>query len=298
MSSRLARKFRYHLNTGIFLSPWLFVFTVFSIYPIAYSLYLSFTRYKATSVRPPKWIGLRNYEKLLNDDRFLDACWNSFVFVVGTVPVTMILAVLLAVVLNRNLKFRTFYRVSYFMPVVTSLFVIATLFMELYAPTGIINELLSLVGLKKIHWLKDPDWALPAVMFMNIWASFGFYTLMLLSGLQSIPVEYYEASSLEGASRLRQFFTITLPLLKPTILVAVLINSILAFQVFGEIFIMTKGGPLRSTETAVYYLYNVAFHKQKMGYASAAAYWIFLFLALFSILQFMVLRSKKVMGRG
>ena len=230
----------------------------------------------------PTGIGLSNYVELLNDQHFTNSVWVSLKFVLGTVPPIIVFAIILAVVLNRIKKFRTFYRVSFFMPVVTSVLVIATLFMELYAPTGIINELLSWVGLKGKHWLKDPSWALPSIMWMNIWASFGFYTLMLLAGLQNIPDEYYEASSLEGATPVRQFFTITLPLLRPTILVATLMDTILAFQVFGEIFIMTKGGPLRTTESSVYFLYNAAFHKQEMGYGSAAAYYIFLVLLLFT----------------
>ncbi|MGK0289839.1 MAG: ABC-type sugar transport system permease subunit [bacterium] len=283
---------KYNVATFLFLAPWLFVFFTFSLYPIGYSFYLSFTQYIASEASPPIWIGIDNYVQLVSDENFLNSIKNSFVFVFGSVPITMVIAVILAVTLNRNMKFRTFYRVSYFMPVVTSLFVIATLFLEMYSPTGVFNGLLGAIGIEGKHWLKDPEWALTSIIIMNVWASFGFYTLMLLAGLQSIPIEYYEASSIEGAGKIRQFFTITLPLLKPTLLVATMINTILAFQIFGEIFIMTKGGPLKTTETAVYYLYDVAFHKQRMGYGSAAAYIVFLILAGFSFLQFRVLRTK------
>ena len=184
------------------------VFFLFSLFPITYSFYLSFTRFIASDTVAPAWLGLQNYTNLLSDHYFLNAIRNSLIFVVGTVPVTMVIAVMVAVLLNREIRFRSFYRVSYFMPVVTSLFVIATLFMELYAPTGIINWILESIGITGKHWLRDPDWALPSIMIMNIWASFGFYSLMLLAGLQSIPTEYYEASSLEGASKFRQFFKI------------------------------------------------------------------------------------------
>jgi len=289
---KIRRKLKYHGNTFLFLLPWLAVFVVFSVYPILYSLYLSFTKFKATSIYKPQWIGLSNYSRLLEDQHFLDSIYNSFVFVVGTTPIIIVIAVVMAVILNQNIRFRTFYRVAYFMPVVSSIMVIATLFIELYSPTGIINDLLTFIGFEGKHWLRDPNWALPSIMVMNIWASFGFYTLMLLAGLQNIPEAYYEASSLEGASSLRQFFTITLPLLKPTLIVAVLMNTILAFQVFGEIFMMTKGGPLRTTETSVYYLYQVAFHKQKMGYGSAAAYYIFLILIIFTGTQFILGKRK------
>ena len=287
-----AREARYNWNTFLFLSPWLTVFCVFSLYPIAHSVYMSFTRFKATSDLPPIWTGWKNYGELLSDQHFIDSIYNSFIFVFGTVPLTMVLAIILAVVLNRNIRFRTFYRVSYFMPVVTSIMVIATLFIGLLSPTGFINDVLSVFGVAGKHWLRDVNLALPSIMVMNIWASFGFYTLMLLAGLQNIPEEYYESSSLEGASSFRQFFTITLPLLKPTLLVATLMNTILAFQVFGEILVMTKGGPLRTTETSVYYLYNVAFHKQKMGYGSASAYYIFLILLIFTVSQYILVHKK------
>lgn len=241
----------------------------------------------------PVWVGLQNYIQLLNDHHFLNSIFNSVLFVVGTVPAILLISTVLAVVLNQKLKFRTFYRTSYFMPVITSIFVIATLFIELYAPTGVFNQILDIFGSSPKHWLKDIRWALPSIMIMNIWASFGFYTLMILAGLQNIPEEYYEASCLEGAGKIRQFFTITLPLLKPTILVAAIMDTILAFQVFGEVFIMTKGGPLRTTETAVYYIYNSGFHKQQMGYSSAAAYYVFFILMLFSGLQMYFFRKKK-----
>ncbi|MDT8445391.1 MAG: extracellular solute-binding protein [bacterium] len=291
--AKLARRLRYRRDTLVFLAPWLLVFVAFSLYPIVHSIYLSFTDYRATDSGAPAWVGMENYSRLVVDPHFLAAMGNSFFFVLGTVPVILVLAVVLAVILNQKLRFKTFYRVSYFMPVVTSVMVIAALFVELYAPQGLLNDLARLWGSPGRHWLKDPNWALPSIMLMNIWASFGFYCLMLLAGLQSIPEEYYEASSLEGAGALRQFFTITLPLLKPTLLVAAVMDSILAFQVFGEVLLMTKGGPLRSSETAVYYLYDLAFHKREMGYGSAAAYLIFLVLLAFTAIQLGLLGNRK-----
>lgn len=288
-----ARKNIYHLQTFSFLAPWLAVFCLFQIYPIAYSLYLSFTKYRASGVRAPRWIGLQNYTKLLDDSYFLNALKNSFFFVIGTVPFTMLIALLLAVLLHRKLRFQRFYQGAYFMPVVTSIFVTATIFIELYAPSGVFHQLVEFFGGTPIHWLRHPQWALPAIMLMSIWASFGFYCLIFLAGLQNIPKEYYEASLIEGASVIRQFFTITIPLLKPMIVICFIINIILAFQVFGEIYIMTKGGPFRSSETAVYYLYNTAFQKQKMGYAAAAGYYIFFILVMLSFLQLKLSKKGK-----
>ena len=244
MKQKTKQGLSYHWHTFSFLAPWLSVFCLFHLYPIIYSFYLSFTKYRASGVSPPKWIGLKNYSRLIEDDYFLNALKNSFYFVIGTVPLTMIIALILAVILNRKLRARRFYQAAYFMPVVTTIFVTATIFIELYAPQGVFNQILEFFGNSEpIHWLRNPDWALPAIMLMSIWASFGFYCLIFLAGLQNIPKEYYEASEVEGASAVKQFFSITIPLLKPIIAIAFIINIILAFQVFGEIYIMTKGGP-------------------------------------------------------
>ena len=280
------KKLSYHWHTFTFLIPWFSIFCIFQLYPIGYSFYLSFTKYKASGLQAPRWVGLQNYARLLEDSYFLSALGNSFYFIAGTVPLTMLIALILAATLNNKLKFRSCYQTAYFLPVVTTIFVTATIFIELYAPQGIFNQILEFFGKERIQWLRHPKWALPSIMLMSIWASFGFYCLIFLAGLQNIPKEYYELSKIEGASNIRQFFTITIPMLKPMIVVSFIINIVLAFQVFGEIYIMTKGGPFRSTETAVYYLYNTAFHKQKMGYASAAGYYIFLILIVLSILQF------------
>ena len=205
----------------------------------------------------------------------------------------MAIALFLAVILHRKLSFHRFYQATYFMPVITTIFVTATIFIELYSPSGILNQIVEFFGGERIHWLRSPDWALISIMIMSVWASFGFYCLVFLAGLQNIPKEYYEISQLEGASFFRQFYSITIPLLKPIIAISFIINIILAFQVFGEIYIMTKGGPFRSSETAVYYLYKTAFHKQKMGYAAAAGYYIFVILAIFSFLQFKLSKKGK-----
>ena len=287
------RKWIYHFQTFTFLAPWLGVFCLFQIYPIAYSFYLSFHNYRASGVRAPRWVGIQNYTKLLEDSYFLNALKNSFFFVIGTVPFTMLIAILLAVLLHKKLRFRRFYQGAYFMPVVTSIFVTATIFIELYAPNGIFYQIVEFFQGTPIQWLRHPNWALPAIMLMSIWASFGFYCLIFLAGLQNIPKEYYEIAQIEGSSVYRQFFTITIPLLKPIIIICFIINIVLSFQVFGEIYIMTKGGPFRSSETAVYYLYTTAFHKQKMGYAAAAGYYIFFILAMLSFLQLKLSKKGK-----
>lgn len=282
------------LSTSIFLSPWVLSFLAFSAYPLLYSLFLSFTWYNPLTGLPPQWIGLANYERLLGDQRFLQALTNTFYFVVGTIPFTTTIAVLLAVILNRAIRFRAFFRAAYFLPSVTSIIVISTLFVYIYAPFGPLNGLLSLLGVERTNWLLSTTWAMPAIMLMSIWASFGYYTLLFLAGLQNIPDELYEAASIDGATTRQQFFRVTLPLLRPMFVFVLVINTIRSFQIFSEIFVMTQGRPLGKTTTAVYYLYTMGFQRFDMGYASALAYVLFFIILIFSLVQYRLVQGERL----
>jgi len=274
----------------LFLAPWIISFALFTLYPIVYSFYLSFTKYNPINGQTPRFIGFHNYLTIFSDGTFWLALKNTLFFVTGTIPVTTAIAVVLAVFLNEKIKFRAFFRATYFMPAVTSIVVIATIFIYIYSPFGVLNSLLNLFGIQGRNWLLDLHFALPAIMAMDIWESFGYYTLLFLAGLQSIPEELYEAANIDGATSVQQFFRITIPLLRPTFIFVLVINTIRSFQVFSEIFVMTQGGPIGSTTTLVYYLYNMGFQKFHMGYASALAYVLFTIILLFSLLQMKVLR--------
>ncbi len=274
----------------MFLAPWLISFATFTLYPIAYSFYLSFTKYSPIRGGTPQFVGLANYARIFKDPRFWQALKNTVVFVVGTIPVTTTIAVVLAVFLNERIKLRTFFRATYFLPVVTSIVVIATIWTYIYSPLGVLNAFLHLLGLKGRNWLLDVNFALPAIMAMDIWASFGYYTILFLAGLQSIPEELYEAASIDGANAVRRFFKITLPLLRPTLVFALVINTIRSFQIFTEVYVMTQGGPIGATTTLVYYLYNMGFQKFRMGYASALAYVLVLIILAFALVQMRLLR--------
>lgn len=282
------------LSNSVFLSPWVISFLAFSAYPLLYSLYLSFSKYNPLTGQPPEWIGLANYARMLGDQRFLQALGNTLYFVVGTIPFTTVIAVVLAVILNQNLRLRSFFRAAYFLPAVTSIIVISTLFVYVYAPFGPLNGFLSLLGVERTNWLLSTKWAMPAIMAMSVWASFGYYTLLFLAGLQNIPEELYEAAAVDGASPRRQFFSITLPMLRPIFVFVLVINTIRSFQIFSEIFVMTQGRPLGKTTTAVYYLYNMGFQRFDMGYASALAYVLFFIIVAVSWLLNRVLRTDAV----
>lgn len=280
--------------TWLLLAPWLISFVVFWAYPLLYAFYLSFTKYKTLS-NEAVWIGLGNYARLWDDPVFWQALTNTSIFVIGTIPFTMALALLFAALLVRIEAFRDFYRSALFLPSVTSLVVIALIFTNLYSFGGYINVLLGAVGLPfpDKGWLQEPNLALPAIMVMDIWISIGYYAILFLAAMQNVSKDYYEVADLEGTTRWKQFWQITMPLIKPTLLFAVVLNTIKSFQVFTEIYIMTRGGPLNRTTTMVYGVYENAFEKgDMMGYACAIAYVLFFIIALFSAAETRFIRGK------
>jgi len=283
------------INILIMLSPWIITFLLFWFYPLINAGYLSLTNYN-TLLNSTEFIGLENYNKILNDEVFWIALKNTTIFTIGTVPITTTFAIILAVMLNSKLtKFQSLFRAAYFMPTITSLVVISLIFTNLYSKDGYINLLLKMSGLPypEKGWLLDTSTSLISIMIMDVWISTGYYMVLVLAGLQTIPKDYYESAKLMGASSLKQFFSITLPLLKPTLIFILVINTIKSFQVFIEIFIMTKGGPLNSTMTIVYYIFLNAFEKSDMmGYASALAFILFFILLILSYIQIKILQEK------
>ncbi len=286
------------LNTGLLLLPWALVFAVFWLYPLLFTFGLSFAKYSTLSGEIA-WVGIDNYLRLWRDPLFWQALANTSVFTFGTIPFTTAFALLLAVLLNRNLRGSQFFRSAYFLPSVTSLVVISLIFTNLYAGNGYINTLLDVLGLPypERGWLAEPGLALYSVMAMEVWIASGYYMVLFLAALQAIPTDLYEAAELTGASAWQQFRRITLPMLRPTLLFVIVINTIKSFQVFVEIYVMTRGGPLSSTTTLTYLVYTNAFEKSDMmGYASALAYVVFLIILVFSIVQMKLLRIDKTVG--
>ena len=278
----------------LLLSPWLVTLALFWAYPLVYALYLSFTKYK-TLTTETIWIGFRNYEKLFTDPAFRQSLLNTIVFVIGTIPFTMGFALFFAVLLSNMKRFQNFFRSALFLPSVTSLVVIALIFSNLYSSGGYINMLLKMAGVAfpDKGWLLEPNYALPAVMAMDIWVSIGYYAVLFLAAIGNVPKDYYEVASIEGASNWKQFWQITLPLIKPTILFAIVLNTIKSFQVFTEIYVLTRGGPLGKTSTLVYSVYENAFEKADgMGYACAIAYILFFIIAIFSAVEFRMLKER------
>jgi len=257
-------------------SPWLAGFALFGFFPFAFSLIASFTNYSPLRPAAARFVGLDNYAGALHDPQFWSALGNTAFFVVGTIPFTTALALLLALAVQPAFRGRTVFRLGFFVPSVVSVVVLSLVFKGLYARNGTLNALLGALHLPTPAWLQDPNTALPAIMAMDVWSASGYYMLIFLAGLEAIPRELYEAARIEGAGRWDCLRTITLPLLRPTLAFVLVVNTIRSLQIFAEVFVMTGGGPLGRTTTIVYYLYEHAFHKFDLGYASAVAYLLFL----------------------
>lgn len=275
--------------------PWIITLVVFWLYPLVYALVLSFSEYR-TLTNEMTFVGVDNYKAVFESDSFWRALKNTFVFTVGTVPVTTAFAILLAVMVQgRGRRLSAVLRSAYFLPSVTSLVVIALIFTNLYARDGYVNALCAMMDIAHPEngWLLTEGTALPAIMAMDVWISTGYYMVLFMAGMESIPKDLYESAELNGATKWQQFWKITLPMLRPTLLFVVVINSIKSFQIFVEVYVMTKGGPLGATSTLVYEVYHQAFEQSDMmGYASALAYVIFVILLVMSFLQMRLLKER------
>jgi multiple sugar transport system permease protein len=265
------------------IAPAVLAAVVFLFIPMVVSFYWSFTDYNG--VKPPTWIGLENYETLLANPRFQRSFWNTVAFVIMGMAVGPALGLASALLLNRALFLRGVFRVSFFLPVMTSLVVVATIWKMLYNEHGLINTVLAAFSLPGHNWLSDPGTALPAIAVASIWQGFGFETVVFLAALGGIPRDYYDAAKVDGAGRWAQFRYVTLPGLRPTILFIYIIGIIGSFQVFDQVFVMTQGGPVNATRTLVFHLYD-KFNSLNLGEASAVAYFLFVILASLSWIQF------------
>lgn len=275
------------------LAPSALVLLVFVVFPIIYSLYMSLHNWSL--VRGKRgFIGLENYERALSDPQFWSALLNTAYFAVGAVVGSTVLALAVAVLLNRGIRGLGFFRTAFFMPEVSSTIVVALVWLWIFDPHyGLANYLLDKFGLPTTNWLSDPKWAMPALILMAIWKNVGYNMVIYLAALQGIPRETYEAAELDGAGSWHQFRYVTVPLLMPVTAFVMVMGTIKSFQVFGQVYVMTQGGPLGSTMVIVYYLYQQAFESFRVGYASAVAWLLALLIFALSWIQFRVLGSKE-----
>lgn len=281
------RGWRKAMTVLLFLLPNLAGFLLFSLLPVLASFGLSFFQWDLLT--PPAFVGLKNFRQLFADADFWAALRHTFTFIFGYVPLVTAVGLGVALVLNQKLRLVAFYRTAFFLPVVSSWVAVALIWKWLFNPLyGVVNYLLSLVGVQGPAWLFDEHWAMPAIVLASVWKDLGFVAVLYLAGLQGIPEDYYEAASLDGAAAWTRFWRITLPLLTPTTFFVLIISLINSFQVFDQIFVMTGGGPGGATTVLVEQIYNQAFKYGKMGYASAMSWALFalVFTATFFQMRF------------
>ncbi|BAY87044.1 sugar ABC transporter permease [Calothrix parasitica NIES-267] len=270
-----------------FLAPALILLGVFVIGPIGYLFYLSFTNGSFTK-DGITWVGLKNYLRLILNPDFSQVLWNTVYFTIATVIPSIVIPLLLAVLLNQNIILRGFLRTSYFLPSIISLVAAGLGFRWLFQNEGPVNALLNNLGIDSISWLSSTTWAMPVIILLSIWKQLGFNMVVFLAGLQAIPISRYEAAELDGADNWKQFWFVTLPGLRPTLIFSTITTVIFTLRSFEQVYVISGGGPLNSTNLLVYYIYQEAFGQFDFGYAAAAAT---VLLAITMVLVYLQLRT-------
>lgn len=288
--SKMAR--RDALSAIPFLLPYLVIFVIFRLYPIIWGFILSLFDRDVLGIRNT-FIGFRNYTELIGDDIFWTSLWNTFRYVVMSTPTIIPIALILALLLVRSTRLAGVYRVIFFLPRVLSVSVVSVVWVWiLQSRYGIMNQFLRSIGIPGLSWLSNPTWAMPSIVLVDIWWVVGFQMIIFIAGLSQVDPQLYEAAWVDGASSWRSFWSITLPGIRPSLLFILVTHVIGAFQIFGKVYIMTGGGPRGSTRVLVQYIYESAFEFHRMGYASALSYVLMLFILIFTVIQFTVLRER------
>jgi len=277
-----------------FLMPYFSLFAVFVVAPIVYGFFISLHKWYILSPHPT-FVGFANYRAALKDDLFRIALLRTGYFVLMVVPIGNALSLLLAVSLNQGYRGTTIYKVCYYLPVLTSVSVVAIVWRWLLSSEfGIVNYYLRLLGLRSINWLSDTKTAMPSIALLSIWWGAGGNMLVYLAGLKNIPRELLEAAEIDGASPGQRFRSVTIPLLRPTILFCLVMSVIASSQVFGQTYILTGGGPYYSTLTVILYMYQQGFGLYQLGYGAAVGYLLFAVVLVFTLLQFKLLPFRRL----
>ena len=278
-----------------FILPNFLGFAIFTLVPVAWSFVLSFMEWSAFA--PPSFVGVDNFVRMFGDDSVRIALWNTVYYTVGTVPLTLLAALGLALLLNNAVRGMGFFRTAIFFPFITSLVAVAFVWAMLFHPDhGPINGFLSMLGFDPPRWLASTTWAMPAIIIISVWRFTGYYMVIYLAGLQSIPYSLYEAAKIDGANAWRRFINITLPMLRPTTFFVIVMLSINSFRMFDLVQVTTEGGPGRATTVLVHQLFMAGFVRFEFGYASAIALLLFFIIISITIVQFLLGRRYTIDG--
>lgn len=283
------------LTPYLFLLPALLLLSLTVFWPALQAFYLSFTDY-ASLQQSPRWIGLTNFRRLWADPIFWQTLRNTLLYLAVVVPILVAAPLGLAILANQKLRGMRWFRAAYYTPVIISMVVAGIAWRWLYAENGLLNQLLKYLRLapEGIPWLTSPHWAIFSVMAVTVWKGLGYYMVIYLAGLQSIPAELYEAAALDGSDGLRQHWDITVPLMRPYLILVAIISAIAATKVFEEVYIMTQGGPRNSSKTVVYYLYEQAFQNLEISYACTIGLVLFLGILGLSIINLQISQGREI----
>ena len=286
--------FKYYGKTApyLFLLPAALVLVVFFFIPFFQTILLSFQDY-STNIYHATFTGLQNYIDILHNPIFYKVMWNTVLYLVVAVPILAIVPLFLAILINQKIRGITLYKILIYLPVIVSIVVAAIAFKWLYAEQGILNYILNVLHINSIGWLTDPKYAIYSVIIVTIWKGIGYYMMIYLASLMSVPQDLYEAADIDGANFIQKHLTVTIPHIMPTIALVSTISTISAMKVFAEIYVMTKGGPLDSSKTIVYYIYERAFENLDLGYASALAVVLLVVVMIFSLINILCFEKNK-----
>ncbi|MEC4987007.1 MAG: sugar ABC transporter permease [Oscillatoria sp. PMC 1068.18] len=281
------------LTPYLFLLPAIIILSLTVFFPALQAFYLSFTRYEYDLTLTPEWIGLANFQRLFQDKVFWQTLKNTLLYLIGVVPILVILPLGLAILVNQKLRGMNWFRTAFYTPVIISMVVAGIAWRAIYASNGLLNQFWQQLGFANgIPWLTNPNLALWSVMVVTIWKGLGYYMVIYLAGLQTIPEELYEAAAIDGSDGIIKHWDLTLPLMRPYLILVAVISAISATKVFEEVYIMTQGGPRNSTTTVVYYVYEQAFQNLEISYACTIGLVLFLVILGLSILNLYLSREQ------
>ena len=285
--------FKYYKSYApyLFLIPAFVILGVFFFIPFFQTFFLSFNDY--SNIYSAEYVGLQNYIALFKSPIFYKVMFNTFLYLILTVPILVTVSLFLAILINQKIRGVTLYKILIYFPVIVSIVVAAIAFKWLYAQHGILNYGLSLIGISPIGWITDPKYSLISVALVTIWKGLGYYMMIYLAALMSVPQDLYEACDIDGANFFQKHLTVTIPQIMPTVALVSTISAISALKVFAEIYVMTKGGPLNSSKTIVYYIYERAFENLDLGYSSALAVILLIIVMAFSLVNILFFEKNK-----
>ncbi len=291
--ARLLRTLRNSWYGYVFIAPAMSIIIVFAYIAMVFSLFVSFHRWDIINPEKP-FVGLEHFEHAVNNRLFWNALKNTAYFTFAAVPIITVISLCLALWAHWAPRGRGFFRTVYFIPTITPMVVVALIWLWIYSPNGPFSKVLELIGISPPNWLNSMEWSMPAVIFMSVWAAVGYFMIIFIAGREDIPPVYYDAARVDGATSWQQFWYVTLPLMRNSVAFVAVILTISSWQVFTQMFVLTRGGPYHATESVQQIIYQVAFENFRMGRAAAISWFLFAVIFIFTLFQLKLYRSRQL----